>query len=524
MKESLKLLLRRECVEIIGPKGTNFWLLAGVAFVTFLAISFGNASIDFLTQRMADPFTNWVDIDIQQTANRLRPLEDSLSNPAVKKRFGFTNFQYDQNHSLTLLNGKVDRIKVARVVKSLNCRLVKAILNEDNVVWSKFQPKDTISPEYMGMIITEDALSSMEYGSDHGKKQTYPQYLAVEGTLAQERPESIPSTQKIIEAPLPILAVVKHLPGNVDLLYSKYAMENIRKNNGPFVFSDSRYFTNLYYWVPKENSEEVKALISNKGCDVTIIEDPSLLRKLSILSPAQEGVFLFVWCRGLDINSAYRLDQEIQEACQDFDLWRIYDYALRDYEIENVYQFISIDFERLDSIRAFQRYLKENFNDREDGNAIPIDIDIAQVNSKENFSFVSVLAGVLSWAMIGFAIICIILFIVNMLQSYFLKVKRNLGTFKAFGISNRELIGVYVRMLFGLMLAAIILSLILCWVVQLALLLCHAVRQGGAPYLSLWCVKTWICVGIMLIATVVTAFLVMKSLLSHTPGDLIYDR
>ena len=54
------------------------------------------------------------------------------------------------------------------------------------------------------------------------------------------------------------------------------------------------------------------------------------------------------------------------------------------------------------------------------------------------------MAAILSAAMVIFSIVCIIMFLVNMLQSYFQKVKRNIGTFKAFGMNAAELIYVYV--------------------------------------------------------------------------------
>jgi short-subunit dehydrogenase len=57
------------------------------------------------------------------------------------------------------------------------------------------------------------------------------------------------------------------------------------------------------------------------------------------------------------------------------------------------------------------------------------------------------MASILSAAMVIFSIVCIIMFMVNMLQSYFQKVKRNIGTFKAFGMNGNELIQVYIIIL-----------------------------------------------------------------------------
>jgi predicted lysophospholipase L1 biosynthesis ABC-type transport system permease subunit len=79
------------------------------------------------------------------------------------------------------------------------------------------------------------------------------------------------------------------------------------------------------------------------------------------------------------------------------------------------------------------------------------------------------MANILSLAMILFSIVCIVMFIVNMLQSYFQKVKRNIGTFKAFGINSNELIGVYVLIIFAIVMIAVIQSVAFVWIIEILL-------------------------------------------------------
>lgn len=126
--------------------------------------------------------------------------------------------------------------------------------------------------------------------------------------------------------------------------------------------------------------------------------------------------------------------------------------------------------------------------------------------------------------MIVFAVVCIILFIVNLLQSYFQKVKRNLGTFKAFGISNQELITVYVLIMIATTIAAIIIALIVSLFIQELLPLLGVLKDGKYAFLSLWSAKTIYSIAIIIIASIVTVYIVMHKLLKSSPGDLIYDR
>ena len=177
--------------------------------------------------------------------------------------------------------------------------------------------------------------------------------------------------------------------------------------------------------------------------------------------------------------------------------------------------YLSLNFHSLDSIRAFEKFVREDFK---------VQIEMSQVNAKENFNAVSIMANILSWAMIIFSIVCIIMFIINMLQSYFQKVKRNLGTFKAFGMDSNELIKVYVFILLTIIVAAILIAISMTWLVELLLPCMDIMKDGKYNYLALWNTKTVYSIVIVLVATVATVFIVMGRLLRQTPGDLIYDR
>ena len=110
-----------------------------------------------------------------------------------------------------------------------------------------------------------------------------------------------------------------------------------------------------------------------------------------------------------------------------------------------------------------------------------------------------------------------------MLQGYFQKVKRNIGTFKAFGMNGRELIQVYIIILVAIVLAAVIMALIITWGIQ-GLLPIMGMEKEGFNYLSLWNTTTYIATAVIIVSTILTVIIVMTRLLSQTPGDLIYDR
>lgn len=125
--------------------------------------------------------------------------------------------------------------------------------------------------------------------------------------------------------------------------------------------------------------------------------------------------------------------------------------------------------------------------------------------------------------MVIFSIVCIIMFLVNMLQSYFQKVQRNIGTFKAFGMNAGELIYTYVIILVLIVITAIAFALLATWGIQMILPVL-GLEKDGFNYLSLWNGTTYVAAVVVLVSTVATVVFVMTRMLSKTPGDLIYDR
>ena len=204
--------------------------------------------------------------------------------------------------------------------------------------------------------------------------------------------------------------------------------------------------------------------------------------------------------------------RKIEKEYKDSQIERIHRYEVIDCP-SNKGTYISIEFGELSHIREFEQFAKE----------YTVQLDMAQVASKENFNAVTVMAAILSAAMVIFSIVCIIMFLVNMLQSYFQKVKRNIGTFKAFGMNAAELIYVYVIILVVIVTSAVLMALAITWGIQL-LLPVVGVEKDGFNYLSLWNATTYIAAAVVFVSTIATVCIVMTRMLSQTPGDLIYDR
>lgn len=517
LNEDQKLLLRREGKVILGTHGSNLWLLTLVLTATFFAIAFSAGSTDYLEDKMNDPFTNWVNIDLNGADDDIiNSLKLVIDDDSVKSRFGYDGVQTEVNSSLNL----VDKSGLARLFSSLfyenlSSDLIKAVLNEDNVVGECSISPDSLSDASLGVVMTADALSLLGY-----EETNWPAYVDYhsKSVNADTLGISLLDDEIYARAPLPLLAVVKRLPMNKEAIASKYLNE-VRIKAGidcPIDLNHENYARELFYFIPEGiegfSSDNLKSLLPSplSGYIDEVLSQPQILDKLR---PWKKGSIVRIYITpGTSLAEINRLEKEVSKLFLPKGAERIYNYdtmELGAYTIrDNV---ISTHFITLDSISGFEHFVKD---------VSGLQIEMTQVNAKKNFWAVSEMAGVLTAAMIIFSLISIIIFIVNMMHNYFQKVKHNLGTFKAFGVSNNGLMKVYTVLIFGIVAVALGITLTVVWIVELILPL----REGIYPYLVLWNPITWWAIAIISTSVLACIFIVMKRLLRSTPGDLIYDR
>lgn len=513
LNEYLRLLASREAKVVLGKNYFNLWLLSIVLFATFLSIAFSNGSMHYLSDKMNDPFTNWVDIQKGYGNGDFDGLRSAVEDLALQERFFFDEVQNDNYFAFTMLtaNEGYQYLEV-RFFESFNSKLMQAILSDENVVENCTVSRDSLTNKTYGIIVTQDVLTKLGYSVNN--IPAYLNYLSRSvnaDTLGFKLYEN-----EFAAAPLPLLAVVKRLPGNMDMIASKFLYEQWSNDyTFPLDLNNSDYRRDITYFV-EEGVEGFEEKVTNLLPDslnnflFQILED-----ELPELKGWKNGKMksVFIGDHNTGTQAHIDLDNKIQSAFEE-GVTRIYKYNSSEYILPQA-SYLSMNFYSLDSIRAFEHFVKEKYN---------VQIEMAQVNAKENFNAVSIMANILSWAMIVFSIVCIIMFIVNMLQSYFQKVKRNLGTFKAFGMDSNELINVYVLILLTIVLAAIIIAITLTWVIELLLPCLDIMKDGTYNYLALWSAKTIYSMIIVLGATVLTVRIVMGRMLKQTPGDLIYDR
>ena len=535
----LSLFIRREGKIVLGKRYSNVWLLTAVLAATFMAIAFANDSLNYLNYKMNDPFIKWVDIKNENKAAAFDQLQRSLGDSLLARKYHYRNFSYDYEYSYYFF-GKEDTVQVylkSRFFDVNNKELIEAIMDDDNRV-AGLTPAEVqdISDNSMGVFLTEKALTAMGYVKVPAYVDLY-QYSGGADALGFK------SVNNRVRVPVPVLGVVKRLPGNVDMvsftnLYrQKYDAGNVLNMN------NAAYASSLCYFLPEEvDAAEFDARLQEEIARKTDIQfviddlgyDPKELYsfKNRITSTDEDGyVYHYLGFRQVVSLDTLSFTPQI---CAD-----VNDAIMAEYASKGVYRLFKYNYSNV--VLPTGDYLSIHFDDlkmikqfaEEVVNSCELEIEMSQINSKENFQSVSVMAITLSIVMVIFAVVCILLFIVNLLQSYFQKVKRNIGTFKAFGISNRELRRVYMTIMLALVGVSVTASLVFVTLIQLILPVLGIVKGEGFGFLSLWYCDVihffppLICVSaiiIVMVSAAVTVRIVMNNLLSATPGDLIYDR
>lgn len=502
------LFVRREGKVVLGKGYSNLWLLTAVLTLTFLAIAFSNASLKYLAFKMDDPFINWVDIQNDYGEGDIDGLLQGLSEVNNMDEFHFVNHQVDYTYNIQVFGRQETQIQYPSCVffeSFAENPLLAKILEEQ--VDDQAIDFGGLSDDMVGLIVTRDLIKKLGYDET-------PAYIDLCKYGDHADTLGFHLYKGMAHVPVPVIAVVSRLPMNADIVSTKFFLAQFRNDyTYPFLLDNRKYTESLVYYVPGNvNVDEFKSFISHESGDSCYVAD-SFIPEMRSFKPGSL-VSLSGYSSGLSSDYTFLLDEKIMGEYGDYGVKRVYDYDFSNYNLSRG-DFISVQFKDLNKISDFESFVKENYKVR---------IEMSQINAKENFNAVTIMANILSWAIIVFSIICIMLFVINLLQSYFQKVKKNLGTFKAFGISNAELISVYVLIMLVTICAAVIISLAFTSVVQALFPVLGILKDGTFNYLSLWNSKTVFSIMIILVCSVVTVYSVMRRLLSATPGDLIYDR
>lgn len=508
------LLVKRELLILFGRRFKNLAWLSLIFFVTFLTIGFSNGSLDYLAIKMKSPFVNWVNISIPYAyADRMNDLIELLNQAETK-----------QAYMINTVNGYHEfTMNFADIQEQTRVMIGRSFSFDDPALTEIIHPKNLIKgrtflhENEIGLILTQTFVS--EIGFDTTQRFIYYRFS-----------ESENGTRDV---PLPVVAVVRELPGRHAFATTPfmYGMLNQSPNGSPFNPFQERDLL-LFLTGTKAQTDEIKA-----ETERFFMQQENQTHRAFVLPVAMENNDS--WSTGYILKITFRPQPAIlAEADSIFNqllknsalaqhrsiINRYYNYHARfiDQLEPKGFDNLSVNFTGLSKIRDFADYLGSH--------AFALKIDLAQIESKENYDFISRLTRISSIILLLFSIYTIGMFLANLLRMHIEKVKMNLGTLMAFGISNELMERLYAMIAFRFVSMAMMIGLIAASIfgylggVRMLLVVSQAGLEWNQLYFSLgnlWTLFTMLATWIFSLFAVRAA---LRKVLKHSPGDLVYDR
>jgi len=512
-KEFVFIFFKKEGKALLGKGLTNFWFLIIIFFLTFLAIGFANGSLKYLSEKMANPFVRWVTIQVPYGKSEKIELimKELAHDTADKKKYKYNSITGYNFISLYFWDDRKNMSKSAygRSIET-NDPLLSEIMDKKNLVEGfTFKGNSDI-----GLIVTERLLRTFHY--DPSASFIY----MVFGDAQDDR-----------NIALPIRAIVKELPGNTEFLVTPYFYDqrfiDVESGGNPFLPSRAPGISMLVETGSKKLGRYTEKLqkFLNSRQDLKPYGPFVCFQPCRLVSGACSQIMITLW-NDTSLNLRDRIYGMIEknEDLQDVKYHRFYDYTgnLADMSTKpRQYDRISVEFLSLDEIKEFKTFLAKKYE---------IDIDMAQVESLDNYNFVTKLTMIICIILMVFSILSICLFISNLLKNHLEKIKMNIGTFLAFGIDYLSLERIYLTIIYMVMLVSMSIGIIAAWLIgyygtiRIILLALKIKVEENETYFEQFTYWTYILLGFILIISYFVIKKITNRIFKQTPGDLLYDR
>lgn len=491
------LFLKGEKKEIQGHNQINMKILLGILLITFISTGTSNIVLKDLNAKMNDPFVNLFSIEVPYSKQYVvNELKEDFQNAEKQKEFGFQSISNYSEFPLSFRKLANDGEDIDLWVKGrsidLESPILDALLGPDNLILgSAYEYSNEPS-----IVVTEKLFKSLGYE----KLRPYID-MTFDG--------------KVI--PVPVKAIVKDLPESNSFLALPFFYFQ-RIENGARPFKEVESITRLVLYHP-DPDRKIECLSFLK----------EFIAKKEMFNPYELDIYVesnrSTYVTGLDYTVkifGYKVDnarghdtlvKELLQSSDIFEFTRIYklDYSKVD-NLELSTDRLAVNFTNLDNIRNFRNSLFNKYQ---------IEMDLARVIDKENFQLFNILTQGISYALIAFSLAGICFYLYNMIKSHLEKIKRNLGTFLAFGLDPKELYNLYQELLFDFLNKSVVIAFII------GFLVVSSLSYFSSEGLSLMILIEWktLIVLISLYGAFYTIYrLTIFRLLERTPGDLVYER
>jgi hypothetical protein len=498
-----QIFFKREFRALAGQRFGQLGLLFIILLVTLIALGYAIGGLQLLHTRMNNPYTNWVDVTVKnQDRDTIDAIIRHFEKPGATQAFLIKNVTDHVMIMDRIFVGQQDGQKVEFRGRTISQKdvILETILSEKegNLLGGQaFEAGKSIQfSSLIGIIATEAMLTKLGYSNPRDQKQIYANVNGIYFLV-------------------PIEAVVKELPNFCDYcftpeFYNLYLSNYVESRFLP-IYSE-RGSVNMFDFISEHLdsakiinwwernapqlgilSVDCKQLVMNTTekhvmNTVTLGSFPSAAKLDSIFERFQQ----FSQEQGDRINVVYKPNLVAAHTPLD-----------RPHAI-------AFNFEYLDKIEDFKVFMLREFG---------FEINVAQIEAKKNFAIVSNLTAFMAVVLFFFSIASIISFVDSLLRAHIEKIKPNLGTFMAFGLSNETLLKSYLRIIAVFMGITLLAALLIAFAYDLV--------EDYFMALSRFDLFDWrvaVAVLILLAIGYLKSIMTINAILKNTPGNLIYER
>lgn len=462
----------------------NLIVIFLIFLVSLLAIGFGQSLTNYLSQKMNDPFIKFVDLQIPFSADQFDP--SRLNDSTLRDSFKYNKLEkiYFQYLNLKAKSGSNSNGHKSRMIKT-NSEFFQYLTKESELLkTSSFKLKESFQDDKYSVILTEDLLNELGY------RDKVPPYVKLNPPVGNP-------------IPFTVAGIVAQLPNEVELLITEKLFNAWKEKESRLNTNRQVHDSYLRIYLPTDKTQAVPDDYKEKPGLSPAFGNGKVYEKNGVSAVSKELTEIKEITAG-EFTRLYALNRAFSDET---------DYT------PQVDQ-LAIPFRSLDSVQAFQGYLTENFRN--------IKLSMDAVESKRNFQIFNKVSYILSIILVVLSTFSVVLFIVNIITSHFESNKQNLGTLKAFGLSNSNISNIYtliagfmVLVAFGLsyIISAVAGKSVVLWVINLFDL------QLSSSSVSFFSLPFWMLILFLLVLPVVIVYWRLNARIrNQTPGDLVYER
>lgn len=506
-----RLFYKKEFQSLAGEKQKTILTLIFILFFTLVALGFAVGSRQNMKKKMDNPFTNWVDLPVNSS------YEDSI--PAVMKRY--QDPQIAKAYNLDSIRG-YNRYYVG----FYHQRFIPGVNKESSLLYN-FSGRTIESDDPLLATILDPVSGNLEWLDEAFLEEGWRPLEGCEIIITREMHKGLGYENDSIgyllinNNPhfhlLKVIAVVNRLPNSCDFACSPklYNILTGKKVGIDYCFdlvaqnkeSDNAFRVFTSNPVDPGQMEQLAGQYFQSG------SPPSFSLEQQVLSGKKTFNVYRLAFMPIDKPALRDFKAFLDAIKDDYPLAELAELECGAPKCEYLgnYHYLAFNFDRLMNIREFQQDLAENFK---------IEIDMSQVEAKENFALVSRLTLIISLILLGFSVLSVVLFVNNLLRNHLFEVRSNLGTFQAFGLDDHFLNRIYLKIIFSFLALSIFVALLLTIIIDRSEQL---VFQQESQFNIFDSSIILSIVGLLLISLLIT-LRTIRQILGDTPGNLIYKR